>query len=321
MNESIWVWAGFNLFIIALLLIDLGIFNRKSHEVKTKEALTWTGVWISIALLFNMGIYFWKGQEKAMEFLAGYLIEKSLSVDNLFVFLMIFSFFKVPKIHQHKVLYWGIFGALIMRAVMIGTGAALVSAFHWVLYIFGGLLVYTGLKMAFKKEDGGFKPGENPVVRAFKRFFPVTADYHEDSFFVRNKGILMATPLFITLIMIETSDLIFAIDSIPAIFGISSDPFIIYTSNVFAILGLRSLFFALASVMDKFHYLKYGLSGVLVFIGTKMLIADLYKIPIAVALGVVMAILLGSVLLSLLKPEKKEEVIEPTIEKENAGHI
>jgi tellurite resistance protein TerC len=311
MSESIWVWAGFNLFIITLLLIDLGIFNRKSHEVKTKEALTWTGIWISIALLFNLGIYFWKGQEKAMEFLAGYLIEKSLSVDNLFVFLMIFTFFKVPKIHQHKVLYWGIFGALIMRAVMIGTGAALVSAFHWVLYIFGALLVYTGIKMAFQKEDEGFKPGENPVVRAFKRFLPVTADYQADRFFVRNNGILMATPLFITLIMIETSDLIFAVDSIPAIFGVSADPFIIYTSNVFAILGLRSLFFALASVMDRFHYLKYGLSVVLVFIGTKMLIADLFRIPIAAALCIVVAILAGSVVISLLKPEsKKEESVE-----------
>jgi tellurite resistance protein TerC len=291
-------WILFNLFVLAMLAIDLGVFHKKTHEVKIKEALIWSAVWISLAMLFNVGIYLWQGSKPAMEFLTGYIIEKSLSVDNIFVFIMIFSFFSVPPLYQHKVLFWGILGALLMRATLIVTGAALLERFHWIIYVFGGFLAFTGIKMLFAKETP-FDPDKNPAVRLFKRFLPVTSQYHGDQFFVRKEGRLWSTPLFLVLFIVEATDLIFAVDSIPAIFAVTTDPFIVYTSNVFAILGLRSLYFALAGVMDKFRYLKVGLAFVLMFVGAKMLIMGWIKIPVAISLGMVTGILALSIFASL----------------------
>lgn len=307
MVENGYVWGGFLLFVVLMMVLDLGIFHRKAHEVKVKEALIWSGVWISLALLFNYGIYLYLGKEKALEFLAGYLIEKSLSVDNLFVFLMLFSFFNVEPRYQHKVLFWGILGALILRAIFIFAGVALISKFHWIIYLFGLFLVFTGGKMLFSKEDNDQKPANNPLVRLFKRFFPVSDKMSGGKFFVRENAKLMATPLFIVLLVVEFSDLIFAVDSIPAILAISKDTFIIFTSNVFAILGLRSLYFAIAGIAKYFCYLKYGLSFILAFIGVKMLIVDFYEVPIAASLITICAILLLSILLSLAFPQKVVE--------------
>ncbi len=301
MPDHILPWVIFNVFILLMLALDLGVFHRRAHEVKIKEAVIWSAVWISLALLFNLGIYLWQGSQPALEFLTGYLIEKSLSVDNIFVFLMIFSFFSVEAAYQHKVLFWGILGALLMRIIFITAGIALLQKFHWVIYIFGGFLVLTGIKMGIRKE-GEIHPERNPVLRLFRRFVPVTEGYAEDRFFVEIKGKRFATPLFIVLLVVETTDIIFALDSIPAILAITLDPFIVYTSNVFAILGLRALFFALAGVMKLFHYLHYGLSAILVFIGGKMLIADVYKIPIPLALGIVVGLLIISVIASLMRP-------------------
>jgi len=302
---DIYVWIGFLAFVILMLTLDLGVFHRKSHVVKIKEALAWSAVWISLALVFNYGIYYFMGKEKALEFLTGYLIEKSLSIDNLFVFIMLFSFFDVKPIYQHKVLFWGILGALILRAIFIFAGVALISKFHWIIYIFGIFLVYTGIKMVFSKDEK-MEPDKNPLVRAFKKFFPVTDRMHEGNFFVKLNGKTFATPLFVVLLVVEFTDLIFAVDSIPAILAISSDPFIIFTSNVFAILGLRALYFALAGITQYFHYLKYGLSAILVFVGVKMVIADFYKIPIVFSLLTILGILLVSVLFSVLFPQKKQ---------------
>ena len=265
--HPILLWVGFNLFIFSLLAIDLKVINRKPHEISIKESLLWSGVWIAISLLFNIGVYFWLGRESALQFFTGYLIEKSLSIDNLFVFLLLFSYFKVPARYQHKVLYWGILGALLMRGFLIILGAALITRFHWILYIFGLFLVVTGVKMAFQDGKKEVHPERNIVVRFFKKFFSVTSGYHEEKFFVLKDGKRFGTLLLIVLIVIETTDLLFAVDSIPAIFAITQDSFIIYTSNVFAILGLRSLYFALAGIMDLFYYLRHGLSIVLTFIG------------------------------------------------------
>jgi tellurite resistance protein TerC len=307
MGDRLVLWIGFNLFVLAMLALDLGVFHRKAHVIKIKEALVWSGVWITLALLFNLGIYLWRGQETALEFLAGYLIEKSLSVDNIFVFLLIFSYFGVPPLYQHKVLFWGILGALIMRAVFIATGITLIEKFHWTIYLFGAILVLTGVKMALQK-DRKIQPERNPVIRLFRRCVPVTEDYAQDKFFIKRAGRYLATPLFIVLIVVETTDVIFAVDSIPAILAITLDPFIVYTSNVFAILGLRALYFALSGVMELFHHLHYGLSVVLVFVGTKMLLTDLYKIPVSIALSVVAGILLVSVMASIFDKEKNEEI-------------
>jgi len=314
-NQILW-WIVFNIFVLAMLTLDLGIFHRKAHEVKVKEALVWSFVWIGLALLFNVGVYFWQGPQTALEFLTGYLIEKSLSVDNIFVFLLIFSYFRVPALYQHKVLFWGILGALIMRAVFIVAGVALIQKFHWMIYIFGGLLILTGIKMALQK-DMEIHPERNPVLRLFQRFIPVTKDYEDDKFFFKRSGRYFATPLFITLLIVETTDLIFAVDSIPAILAITTDPFIVYTSNVFAILGLRALYFALAGIMQLFHYLHYGLSAILVFVGIKMLLADLYKTPVGISLGVVAGFLLISVIASIIRPKQIESVsaaVNPPIE-------
>lgn len=302
---DIYVWVGFIAFVILLLAIDLGVFHRKSHEVKIKEALIWSAVWISLAFIFNYGIYIFMGKEKALEFLTGYLIEKSLSVDNLFVFIMLFTFFKVEPRYQHKVLFWGILGALIMRAIFIFAGVALISRFHWIIYIFGAFLVFTGIKMLFHKDEE-VAPDKNPLVRLFKKFFPVTDQMHGGNFFVKINSKTVATPLFIVLLVVEFTDLIFAVDSIPAILAISTDSFIIFTSNVFAILGLRALYFALAGITQYFHYLKYGLSAILVFVGVKMVIVGFYKIPIVYSLLTILGILIVSIVLSVIFPQKEK---------------
>lgn len=299
------VWFCFLGFVLAMLALDLGVFHRKSHEVKIKEALIWSGVWISLALIFNYGIYIFMGEQKAVEFLTGYVIEKSLSIDNLFVFIMLFTYFNVDTKFQHKVLFWGILGALVMRAVFIFAGVALINKFHWIIYIFGALLIFTGIKMLFH-QDEKIEPDKNPLVRLFKKFFPVTEEEHGDKFFVKLNGQTVATPLFVVLLMVEFTDLIFAVDSIPAIMAITNDTFIIFSSNVFAILGLRALYFALAGITKYFHYLKYGLSAILVFVGIKMTIVDLYKIPIVYSLMVIASILIISVLLSVIIPKKNE---------------
>ena len=296
-SDRIFLWLAFNVFVLGMLAVDLGIFHRKAHSVSIKEATTWSIVWISLAMIFNLGIYFAWGPEKALEFLTGYVIEKSLSVDNLFVFLMIFQYFATPAEYQHRVLFWGILGALILRAIFIATGAALIGNFHWMIYIFGAFLVFTGIKM-FLQGDEKIEPGKNPLVRLFERCVPISKKYHGQSFFVRHEGRRQATLLMVVLIVIETTDVIFAVDSIPAIFAITQDPFIVYTSNVFAILGLRALYFMLAGVMQMFIYLKVGLSFVLGFVGAKMLLVDLYKIPIGASLSIIGGVLLLSILAS-----------------------
>jgi len=316
MDTPIWLWIGFNIFVLAMLALDLGVFHRKSHAVSGREALTWSLVWISLSLVFNAVIYFYWDRmapnssytngEAALAFFTGYLIEKSLSVDNIFVFILIFSFFAVPAAYQHRVLFWGILGALIMRGTLIAVGAALLEEFHWIIYVFGAFLIFTGIRMALQHEEH-VQPDKNPVVKFFRRFMPVTENFEKDQFFVRRAGKLFATPLFLILLVVESTDLIFAVDSIPAIFAVTRDPFIVYTSNVFAILGLRALYFLLANVMDKFQYLKFGLSAVLVFIGVKMVIVDFYKIPIGISLGVVAGILTISILASLWKARKEEK--------------
>lgn len=315
-----WPWILFNLFVLAMLALDLGVFHRKAHVVRLKEALGWSVVWICLALLFNLLIYFWLGPETALQFLAGYVIEKSLSVDNLFVFLLIFSYFSVPSIYQHKILFWGILGALIMRAIFIAAGITLIEKFHWMIYLFGGFLIITGIKMAFQK-DKELHPEANPVLRLFRRFVPVTSEYHESRFWVIKEGKRWATPLFVVLLLVETTDVIFAVDSIPAILAVTRDPFIVYTSNVFAILGLRALYFALAGIMQLFHYLHYGLSLILVFVGTKMLISDIYKVPIGIALVVIAGILIVSVVASILRPRPEAvPAPQPGQPEEQAGH-
>jgi len=312
MTEQTLIWIGFGLFVLAMLALDLGVFHRKSHTVGMKEALTWSGVWIALALLFNAGIWHWRGGDKALEFLTGYVVELSLSVDNLFVFLLIFAYFKVPAQYQHKVLFWGILGALVMRAVFIGAGIALIQKFHWIIYLFGAVLVISGLKMAFEK-DKEVHPEKNPVLRLFRRFMPVTAEYHEGRFFIMKDKVRMATPLFIVLLMLETTDLVFAVDSVPAVLAITTDPFIVYTSNVFAILGLRSMFFALAGVMNLFRYLHYGLAAVLVFVGGKMLLAGIWKVPTLASLLVIVSLLTVAVVVSILHPAPNDKPEKPLI--------
>ncbi|MCG3205601.1 MAG: putative membrane-bound redox modulator Alx [Elusimicrobia bacterium] len=297
------MWVGFIALILILLALDLFVFHRKAHEIKFKEALLLSVFWIAVALLFNVGLYFYEGKVKAMEFLAGYLIEKSLSVDNLFVFIVIFSYYKVEATYQHKILFWGIVGALVMRAVFILAGVTLIHKFEWMTYIFGFFLVYTGFKMAFAG-DSEMDPSKTLVLKVAKKFLPM-ADYHDKgSFFVKHHGKWMVTPLFIVLLIVETTDVVFAVDSIPAILSISTDSFIVFSSNVFAILGLRALYFALAGVMKMFRYLKIGLSIILAFVGVKMIITHYHKFSIGTSLGVVMGVLLLSILASLAFPKK-----------------
>ncbi len=294
-------WVLFNVFVVVMLVLDLGVFHRRTHTVKFREALIWSLVWVALAAIFAVVVHFWHGRTPSLEFVTGYVIELSLSVDNLFVFLLIFRYFQVPPGHQHKVLFWGILGALIMRAIFIAAGVGLIQRFHWVVYVFGAFLVYSGFKL-FSQGEAEIHPEKNPVLRLFRRLVPVTKDYEGDKFLVRRPG-LFATPLLVVLVVVETTDLLFAVDSIPAILSITRDAFIVYTSNVFAILGLRSMYFALAGMMEMFRYLHYGLSIILMLVGTKMLLSHYFEIPTGVALGAVAGILILSVGASLLKPK------------------
>ncbi|HEX5035823.1 MAG TPA: TerC family protein [bacterium] len=299
-------WAAFFVFVLVMLALDLFVFNRKSHEVKVREALAWSLVWITLALVFNYLLYLEFGKQHALEFLTGYLIEKALSVDNLFVFLVIFSYFAVPKRNQHRVLFWGILGALIMRAIFIFLGAVLIQKFSWIMYLFGAFLIFTGFKLLFQKGEE-VHPEKNPVITLFKKMIPMVDHYKSDKFLLREHGKLFATPLLLVLVVVETTDVIFAVDSIPAIFAVTTDPFIVFTSNIFAILGLRALFFLLAGMMGRFHYLKYGLGLVLAFVGVKMVIVHWYKFPIGVSLGVIASLLGLSIVVSLLKPVPSDQ--------------
>jgi len=303
MIDNLVLWVGFTAFVLLMLFLDLLVFHRKTHEVKIKEAIIWSIIWVSIALIFNYLVYVWLGKEKAIEFLTAYVIEKSLSVDNLFVFIMIFGFFNIKAEYQHKILFWGILGALIMRIIFIVLGIQLIQNFHWIIYVFGLFLIYTGAKIPFEK-DKKIDPDKNPLVRLFKKFMPVTNEFHGDKFFVKINAKTFATPLFITLIVIEFSDLIFAVDSIPAVLAISDDTFIVYTSNVFAILGLRALYFALAGIVKYFRYLKYGLSAILIFVGFKMCISGIYKFPVHWSLLIIIGLLFLSILASIMIPDK-----------------
>jgi len=298
-------WILFNVFVLLMLALDLGVFHRQTHDVSVKEALTWTAVWVILAMVFNAVIYFWHGSQAALEFLTGYLVEKALSVDNIFVFIMVFGYFQVPTRYQHKILFWGVLGALVMRVIFIFAGVALIEKFHFTIYVFGALLIYTGFKM-LGNHNVKIDPDKNPVIRFAKKLFPITDGLRGDKFFVKQNGKRYATPLFLVLILIETTDLIFAVDSIPAILAITQDQFIVYTSNVFAIMGLRSLYFALAGVIQRFWLLNYGLAVVLGFVGVKMLIVDFYKIPIHLSLLFIAAVITLSVVLSL-RIKKKED--------------
>jgi tellurite resistance protein TerC len=290
-----------------MLFLDLAVFHKRDHEIEFKEAALWTLFWISLALGFNLLVYFFIGEKQGIEFLAAYFMEESLSIDNMFVFVLIFTYFKVPKLYYHRVLFWGILGALVFRAIFIFAGVALINKFHWLLYVFGAFLVITGIKMLFQKDEE-IHPEHNPVLKLVKKIFPVTPDYVKGNFFTRIEGVLYATPMFVVLAFIETSDIIFAVDSIPAVLSISRDPLIVYTSNVFAILGLRSLFFVISGVMKFFRFLNYGVSLILVFVGAKMLLENIYKIPTGYSFLVILTIVILSILASIFIPEKDKEV-------------
>lgn len=308
MNPPITIWIIVNIFVLAMLTLDLLVFHRNAHEVSMKEAAGWSVFWVALSGFFNLGIYFFMGPQAGLEFLTGYLIEKTLSVDNLFVFVLIFSYFNVPAKYQHRVLFWGILGAMILRGIMIGLGTALITQFHWIIYLFGAFLIFTGIRMLWQ-DDEQIEPERNPVLRLFRRIVPVTDTYHAQKFIVKKniagRKRLMATPLLVVLVLIETTDLIFAVDSIPAVFAITLNPFIVYTSNIFAILGLRALYFLLAGVVHKFHYLKIGLSAVLVFVGAKMLLMDIYHISTPLSLVMVALFIGGSVGASLAFPKQE----------------
>lgn len=304
MATSIWFWIVFNVGVLALLAVDLGVFHRRAHEVGIREAVGWSAVWVALSLMFAAGIYYYEGARPATEFITGYLIEKSLSVDNIFVMVMIFSYLGVPARYQHRVLFWGILGALVMRGLFIALGAFLLATFHWVIYLFGALLIVTGARMALREEKPPDVEG-NPVVRAVARFIPMTPHYHGQNFFAMENARRVATPLFLAVILVEVTDLIFALDSIPAIFAITRDPFLVYTSNVCAILGLRALYFVLAGVVTRFHLLRFGLAAILVFVGLKMVLESVYEIPVALALGVIAVILAITMLGSLWIPQKE----------------
>lgn len=314
MKEGIWYWVGFIVFVLIMLLLDLGVFHKKNTVVKIKEALAWSLFWIALSLIFNVGIYYFIDHTKAVEFLTGYLLEKSLSVDNLFVFILIFGFFKIEAKYQHKVLFWGILGALLMRAIFIFAGMALIQRFAWIVYVFGIFLIYTGLHMLVNKDEADdFDPNKNIVIKLFRKIMPVTDDMSVPHFFVRINKILYATPFFISLLLIEASDVIFALDSIPAILSVSKDTFIVFTSNIFAILGLRSLYFALNGIMDYFYYLKYALSGILSFIGVKMCVNEFsnhfgydFHISNFASLGVIALLLTISILLSVVLKKRQD---------------
>ena len=299
MESQTLLWLGFAVLLTVMFVLDLGVFNRKSHEIRFREALAWTLVWVALAFGFAAGIYVYLGPTKALEFFTGYVIEESLSIDNLFVFILIFSYFHVTRTHQPKILKWGIIGALAMRAVFIFVGIELIERFHGVIYIFGTILVVTGVKMAFGGTEK-IEPEKNPLVRLVRRFVPITSRVRNDRFFINRKGVFAATPLFLALVVVESSDVIFAVDSIPAVLAVTTDPFIVYTSNVFAIMGLRSLYYLLANVMEMFAYLKLGVSFILAYVGVKMLLADLYPIPVVFSLGIIIGVLTISVLASIV---------------------
>jgi tellurite resistance protein TerC len=299
------LWAGFILFVLLMLALDLGVFHRKTHEVKFKEALAWSGVWISLALVFNLGIWWKFGPTPGMQFLTGYLIEKSLSIDNIFVFVVIFSALKIPALYQHRVLFWGILSALVLRAVMIFAGVAMLQRFHWLIYVFGAFLIFTGAKL-FLQRNKEEHPEDGAVMKLARRLIPSTSRFDKDHFFTVENGKKLATPLFMSLVLVELTDVLFALDSIPAIFAVTTDPFLVFTSNIFAILGLRSLFFVLAGMVEKFSYLKVGLSAVLVFVGAKMALIDVVKVPPALSLGIISLLLGGSIVASLLKARAQE---------------
>lgn len=304
-TDSLALWGGFTLFIAAMLALDLGVFQRKAHVISMKEALAWFGVWTSLALIFNVGIILFheRGGEAGLEFFTGFLVEKSLSIDNIFVFILIFTYFQVPQLYQHKVLFWGIVGAIVLRICFIVGGLALMERFHWMIYVFGALLLFTGFTMMFRKQEHT-DPGKNWVIRAYRRFFPATDLYDGNRFFTRIDGRLVATPLFLVLLAIESSDIIFAVDSIPAIFAITDEPFLVYTSNVFAMLGLRSLYFAVAGFMRMFHFLHYGFASIILILGVKMLLSEVYKVPVTLSLTLIVIILLLCVIISLLRPRR-----------------
>ena len=309
MSGDTWMWIGFNVVIVVLLFLDLKVFHRRSHVISVKESLLWTAFWIGLSLLFNLGIYFWKDSETALQFLTAYVVEKSLSVDNLFVFLLIFTYFAVPSLYQHKVLFWGIMGAIVMRLAFILAGVTLIEHFTWALYVLGALLIFAAIRLALQK-DAQVDPEKNPVVRLFRRFVPVTEGYEGDRFFIRRAGRWIATPLLVVVVVVESTDIVFAIDSVPAVLGITTDTFIAYSSNVCAILGMRALYFALAGVIGMFRYLTYGLFAVLLFIGVKLMIGNFYEIPVGVALAVVGGVFILSIVASLLHPVRAEEGAE-----------
>ncbi len=318
MHVTIWFWVLFNVFILAMLALDLGVFHRRAHVISIREAAIWSSVWIGLSLSFNLGLYLFAGPEPALSFLTGYLIEKALSVDNIFVMVLIFSYFGVEPKYQHRVLFWGIIGALIMRGIFIVVGTYLIQHFHWVIYLFGALLVFTGTKMAFR-DEAPFDAENNRLLKYARKLLPVSSQYDGKHFLIRQDGKLFATPLLLVLIMVEFTDLVFAVDSIPAIFAVTTEPFLVYTSNVFAILGLRSLYFLLAGIVDQFRYLKFGLSFILVFVGVKMLLSDIQQVPIVASLVVIATALLISILLSLIVPDPENEDDEEEMDEQVRG--
>ena len=309
-QTNIWFWVGFVGFVLAMLSLDLGVFHRTPHEVRPKEAAIWTGVWVALAMVFAAGLFAIYGHQVGLTFLTGYVIEESLSIDNIFVIVLIFDYFRVPRICQHRVLFYGILGALIMRGLFIGLGAVLIARFHWILYIFGAMLVITGARMAFRADDE-FNGDDNPVVRFIRRFVPISQSFQGKHFFTVEAGQRVATPLLLVLVLVEVTDLIFAVDSIPAIFGVTQDPFIVFTSNIFAILGLRSLYFLLAAVVDRFYLLKYGLALILTFVGVKMLTERFFEIDIVLSLVIILGILAVAIVASMIWPKRVPVETEP----------
>ncbi|MDZ7719689.1 MAG: TerC family protein [Balneolaceae bacterium] len=305
MDHSLTLWILFNAFILTMLIVDLKVFNRKPHEISIRESLIWTGIWIAMAVVFGIGLYFFMDPQSSLDYFTGYLIEKSLSVDNIFVFLLIFTYFGVDSIYQHKVLFWGIFGALVFRLLFIMVGVALLEQFHWIIYVFGAFLIFTGIKLGLEK-DKEIHPEKNPILKLVRRFIPITKNFHGPDFIIKRGKRIIATPMFVVLVVIETTDIIFALDSIPAIMAITRDTFLIYSANAFAILGLRALYFALSGVMRLFHYLHYGLAFILVFIGVKMLIESFIHIPTLFTLGVIVVTLTISVIFSIKYPKEEE---------------
>ena len=307
MVQSLLPWVLFNIFLVAMLLLDLLVFHRRPHAISMKESLTWTGIWVGLAVVFGLGVWIFEGSGHAVNFFSGYIVEESLSVDNLFVFLMLFTYFCVPSAHQHRVLLWGILTAIVLRAAFILGGIALFQSLEWIIYVFGAFLIFTGIRMGIQSEENPH-PEANPVLKLVRRFVPMTADYHGSKFFTIENGRRLATPLFMVFIVVNLTDFIFAVDSIPAVLAITQDPFIVYTSNMFAIMGLRSIFFALSGFAQRLHYLHYGLSAILVFLGVKMILSSIYDLPTVVSLLIIAAILSVAVIASLRRPPEPELV-------------